>query len=72
MAPLTRERADDNHVPTSLMVEYYAQRASTPGTLIISEGTFIAAQAGGYTNVPGIYTEEQIAGWKRVRRPKND
>lgn len=67
MAPLTRDRADINHVPSPLMAEYYAQRACAPGTLLISEATFIAAQAGGYPHVPGIWNEAQIAGWKRVR-----
>ena len=66
MAPLTRFRAERSHVPTALMAEYYAQRASTPGTLIISEGTFIAPQAGGLFHVPEIYTNEQIVAWKRV------
>jgi NADPH2 dehydrogenase len=66
MAPLTRYRATKEHVPTDLMIEYYTQRASTPGTLIISEGTFIAPQAGGNYNVPGIWSDEQIAAWKRV------
>jgi NADPH2 dehydrogenase len=66
MAPLTRNRATKEHVPTDLMVEYYAQRASTPGTLLISEATFIAPQAGGYPHVPGIWSEEQVVRWKRV------
>ncbi|EKM53294.1 uncharacterized protein PHACADRAFT_98495 [Phanerochaete carnosa HHB-10118-sp] len=66
MAPLTRVRATKAHVPTPLMAEYYAQRASTPGTLIVSEGTFIAPQAGGHRHVPGIWNDEQVAGWKRV------
>lgn len=67
MAPLTRFRATDDRVPTPLMKEYYSQRASTPGTLIISEGTFIsAASCGGFANAPGIWTEEQIAGWKTI------
>lgn len=66
MAPLTRFRADDQHVPTDLAVKYYAQRASVPGTLIISEATFIAAKAGGYDQVPGIWSEEQISAWKKV------
>ena len=66
LAPLTRFRADDSHVHTDLAVEYYKQRASTPGTLLISEGTFIAPQAGGYPNVPGIWNEEQIAAWTKV------
>ena len=47
LAPLTRFRADDAHVPTDIMVDFYAQRASVPGTLLISEATFIAAKAGG-------------------------
>ncbi|EKM53345.1 uncharacterized protein PHACADRAFT_259653, partial [Phanerochaete carnosa HHB-10118-sp] len=54
------------HVPTQLMAEYYAQRASTPGTLIISEATPVAPQAGGYRHVPGIWNDEQVAGWKLV------
>ena len=69
MPPLTRYRATKTHVPTDIMVEYYAQRASTPGTLLITEATFIAAQAGGYRNVPGVWNDEQVAGWKRVSCP---
>lgn len=67
LAPLTRNRADDHHVPVYPMVaEYYAQRASVPGTLLITEATFIAPQAGLYDRVPGIWSDAQIAGWKRV------
>ncbi|KAA1472714.1 NADH:flavin oxidoreductase/NADH oxidase [Dentipellis sp. KUC8613] len=66
MAPLTRYRADDAHVHGDLAVEYYSQRASTPGTLLITEATFIAPQAGGADNVPGVWSDAQIAGWKRV------
>ena len=66
MAPLTRFRANAEHVHTDIAVEYYAQRASVPGTLIIAEATFIAPQAGGYSNVPGIWSDEQIATWKKV------
>ncbi|KZT25930.1 FMN-linked oxidoreductase [Neolentinus lepideus HHB14362 ss-1] len=66
LAPLTRYRADDDHVHGKLAVEYYAQRASFPGTLLITEGTFIAAKAGGMSNVPGIWNDEQIAGWREV------
>lgn len=69
MAPLTRERADADHIPVPLAAEYYAQRASLPGTLIISEATFIAPQAGGYSHVPGIWNDAQIAGWQRVSPP---
>jgi NADPH2 dehydrogenase len=66
MAPLTRLRADGDHVPLPFVAEYYAQRASVPGTLLITEATFIAPAAAGYGNVPGIWTAEQIAGWKPV------
>lgn len=66
MAPMTRFRADDNHTPLPMVAEYYAQRASTPGTLIITEATFISPQAGGYPNIPGIYNSAQIAAWKEV------
>lgn len=64
MAPLTRFRSTDDHVPTPLMAEYYAQRASVPGTLIISEGTIIAPWAGGWDNAPGIWNAEQVTAWR--------
>ncbi|KAK7451176.1 hypothetical protein VKT23_012508 [Stygiomarasmius scandens] len=66
LAPLTRVRADANNVPLPIVKEMYVQRASTPGTLLITEATFIAACAGGYTNVPGIWSDEQIAAWKEI------
>ncbi|GAA5832881.1 hypothetical protein JCM5353_003739 [Sporobolomyces roseus] len=66
MAPLTRYRNSDSHAPQDVAAEYYGQRASYPGTLLITEATFVAAKAGSYTNAPGIYTEEQITGWKKV------
>ncbi|PMD41767.1 NADPH dehydrogenase [Hyaloscypha variabilis F] len=66
MAPLTRFRADDEHVPLPFVPEYYAQRGSVPGTLLISEATFIAPRAGGYGNAPGIWSDAQIASWKNV------
>jgi NADPH2 dehydrogenase len=67
MAPLTRFRATDDRVPTQLMKEYYSQRASTPGTLIISEGTFISPTAcGGFARAPGIWSKEQITGWRMI------
>ncbi|KAF2712590.1 FMN-linked oxidoreductase [Pleomassaria siparia CBS 279.74] len=66
LAPLTRLRANDTHVPLPMMAEYYSQRASAPGTLLISEATVIGTQYGGYPNVPGIYTDEQISAWKSV------
>ncbi|OJJ63360.1 hypothetical protein ASPSYDRAFT_53065 [Aspergillus sydowii CBS 593.65] len=67
MAPLTRFRATDDRIPTPLMKEYYGQRASVPGTLILSEGTFISPSAcGGFANAPGIWNEEQVAAWKTI------
>jgi NADPH2 dehydrogenase len=66
LAPLTRFRADDAHVPLPFVADYYAQRGSSPGTLLITEATFIAPRAGGYPNAPGIWSADQIASWKRV------
>ncbi|TNY21047.1 hypothetical protein DMC30DRAFT_446547 [Rhodotorula diobovata] len=66
MAPLTRFRADAQHVHQPVAAEYYSQRASTPGTLLITEATFIDPKASGYANVPGIWNDEQVQGWKRV------
>ncbi|KAH7338243.1 NADH:flavin oxidoreductase/NADH oxidase [Rhizoctonia solani] len=66
MAPLTRFRADKDHVHHDVAAEYYAQRAGAPGTLIISEATFIASEAGGFENVPGVWNDKQIASWKKV------
>jgi NADPH2 dehydrogenase len=66
MAPLTRFRANKDHVHGDLAKTYYAQRSSVPGTLLITEATFIAPQAAGYANVPGIWNAAQIAGWKVI------
>src|SRR5487761_1362252 len=68
MAPMARFRADAQHVPGPLAVEYYKQRTSVPGTLVITEATTIAPRAGGYARDPGIWSDEQIAAWKPVRR----
>ena len=64
MAPLTRSRASEDGVPTSLMAEYYAQRASAG--LLIAEGTNISPQGRGYAFTPGIYNDAQVAGWRQV------
>ncbi len=64
MAPLTRDRAGPQQVPTPLMALYYAQRA-TAG-LIVSEATQISAEGQGYLDTPGIHSTEQIEGWRRV------
>ncbi|KAL8292008.1 hypothetical protein RQP46_001474 [Phenoliferia psychrophenolica] len=66
LCPLTRFRADANHVVHDVTAEYYAQRSAAPGTLLISEATFISGPATGYTHAPGVWTEDQIAGWKKV------
>lgn len=67
MAPLTRFRADDNHVPLQPLVsEYYSQRSSVPGTLLVTEATFISPNASGYDNAPGIWSQAQIDSWKKV------
>lgn len=66
MPPMTRSRAGKGDIPTELMSEYYAQRASAG--LIISEGTPISTQGRGYAWTPGIYTPEQIKGWKKSHR----
>ncbi|KAG2183622.1 hypothetical protein INT43_006630 [Umbelopsis isabellina] len=65
MAPLSRFRADDDNVPTELAKTYYEQRASDGG-LIIGEGTFVSELAGHWPNVPGIYNDNQIKGWKNI------
>jgi N-ethylmaleimide reductase len=65
IAPLTRTRAENRgKVPNELMVEYYTQRAGAG--LIITEGTFVSEQGQGWFGAPGVYTEEQRAGWARI------
>lgn len=64
MAPLTRCRAEAERVPGALMAEYYVQRASAG--LIISEATAVTPMGVGYPNTPGIWSAEQVAGWKIV------
>lgn len=65
MAPLTRSRAvGGGRVPNELMAEYYAQRASAG--LILSEATAVTPQGVGYADTPGIWSEEQVTGWKQV------
>lgn len=64
MAPLTRSRALAGDVPGPLAASYYTQRASAG--LIICEATQISPQGKGYIRTPGIYSEEQVAGWRKV------
>jgi 2,4-dienoyl-CoA reductase-like NADH-dependent reductase (Old Yellow Enzyme family) len=64
MAPLTRCRASPGRVPNTLMAEYYTQRANAG--LILSEATSVTPMGVGYPNTPGIWSEEQVEGWKLV------
>lgn len=64
MAPLTRNRATPDGVPSELAAKYYAQRAS--GGLLISEATQISAMGKGYLNTPGIYTNAHVEGWTKI------
>ena len=66
MAPLTRSRSEQpGDIPGDLMAEYYGQRASEGG-LIISEATTISISGRGWFGAPGLYSDEQVAGWKKV------
>src|ERR1700742_2432617 len=64
MAPLTPNRALAGLVPNPLAVEYYGQRASAG--LLISEASQVSQQGQGYQDTPGIYSREQVAGWRKV------
>ncbi|KAJ4137262.1 hypothetical protein NW768_002844 [Fusarium equiseti] len=67
MAPMTRLRATVDRIPNALMKEYYSQRASVPGTLIITEGTLVSpAAGGGFARTPGIWNQEQVDAWKAI------
>lgn len=65
-APSTRMRASDQHVPSDLMLEQYSQRSKNNGGLIITEATFVSEQGGLYDHVPGIWSQEQVEGWKKI------
>lgn len=64
MAPLTRCRASEGRVPNAMMTEYYVQRSSFG--MILTEATAISPQGVGYPNTPGIWSQEQVEGWKSV------
>jgi 2,4-dienoyl-CoA reductase-like NADH-dependent reductase (Old Yellow Enzyme family) len=64
MAPLTRGRATRDHVPTPLMIEYYTQRASAG--LILTEATGMSRQGMGWPYAAGIWTQEQVEGWRPI------
>src|SRR4051812_49011727 len=64
--PLTRNRNDDEHVPLPFMARYYADRASTPGTLVISEATAVSHLEEGQDNTPGFVSDRQVVAWKNI------
>ena len=66
MAPLTRCRASAGRVPNSLMRDYYVQRASAG--LILTEATSVTPMGVGYPDTPGIWSDEQVAGWKQITK----
>jgi N-ethylmaleimide reductase len=70
MSPLTRMRAGPGRIPTPLMGVYYSQRAGAG--LIITEATAVSQQGTGCPNTPGIYTDEQVAGWQRITAAVHD
>jgi len=70
MSPLTRARAGAERIPNALMAEYYKQRA-TAG-LILSEATAVMPNGVGYADTPGIWSAEQVEGWKLVTKPVHD
>jgi N-ethylmaleimide reductase len=66
MAPLTRSRSEQpGGIPGDMMVQYYSDRASDGG-LIVGEATNISLTARGWYGAPGLYTDQQVEGWKRV------
>ncbi|ATY64194.1 NADH:flavin oxidoreductase/NADH oxidase family protein [Cordyceps militaris CM01] len=66
LAPLTRFRNDDDHVATDIMAQYYAERGSVPGTLLVTEATGISPAAEGQPNLPGVHNAAQAQAWKKV------
>ena len=64
MAPLTRNRAVAGMVPSPLAIDYYGQRASAG--LLVTEASQVSHQGQGYQDTPGIYSKEQVAGWRKV------
>jgi NADPH2 dehydrogenase len=71
LAPLTRMRATGG-IPWDKAALYYAQRGTVPGTLLISEATFISEAAGGYPDAPGIYNAEQVKAWQPITKAVHD
>ncbi|EEQ40235.1 NADH:flavin oxidoreductase / NADH oxidase family protein [Clavispora lusitaniae] len=65
-APTTRMRAIADHTPSDLAYKYYDDRTKYPGSLVITEATLMSPKTGLYDRVPGIYTDEHVAGWKKI------
>jgi len=70
MAPLTRARAGVERIPNDLMATYYAQRSGAG--LILTEATSVHPMGVGYANTPGIWSEEQVEGWKKITKAIHD
>jgi 2,4-dienoyl-CoA reductase-like NADH-dependent reductase (Old Yellow Enzyme family) len=70
MAPLTRCRAVEQRIPNDLMREYYVQRASAG--MILTEATSVTPMGVGYPNTPGIWSDEQVEGWKKITEAVHD
>ncbi len=70
MAPLTRARAGASRIPNDSMANYYSQRASAG--LILTEATSVTPMGVGYANTPGIWSEEQVLGWKKITKAVHD
>lgn len=70
MAPLTRSRAGDSRIPNDLMARYYRQRSSAG--LILTEATSVSSTGVGYAGTPGIWSEEQVEGWKKITKAVHD
>lgn len=66
LAPMTRLRNDDDHLPLDSVIQYYSDRASMPGTLVISEATGISKTAEAAPSTPGISSRDQMQRWKKV------
>ncbi|MFY0479574.1 alkene reductase [Achromobacter marplatensis] len=70
MAPLTRQRASEGRVPSDLMVDYYTQRADAG--MILTEATSVTPQGVGYADTPGLWSTEQVKGWRKVTSAVHD
>lgn len=71
MCPMTRYRAPE-HIPSDLMVEFYGQRSSVEGTMMVTEATAITEAAAGQDNVPGIWSDQQVDAWSKVFKGIHD